>query len=114
MARSLRRKSVSPRKRSARRSPKRLSEYQQYVKSFARKNRGKYTGPHAGRKMISAAARSWKRLRGGGYISNFTNYIGLKGKQAESVKKGIKSAYKSAQEWGGALGEVAVSALKSY
>ena len=86
--------SMSPKRspqKSSQKSPRRLSGYQEFVKKYAKEHRGKHTGPHAGRELISAAAKAWK-LEGGGRISDFTNYLGLKGDYAKGVKSAIKNA----------------------
>ena len=99
--------SKSP-KKSPMGSPKRLSKYQEFVKKYARDH--KHTGPHAGRQMISAAATAWRKLEGGGRISDFTKSLGLSGEYAAGLKKAIKGANTGAQAVGHGLyhGAVAV------
>jgi hypothetical protein len=95
------RKSRSPKSKSPKRE-KRLSAYQEFVKNYAREHKGKHSGPHAGRELISAAAKAWK-LEGGGRISDFTKSLGLSGDYAAGAKKFIKGAHAAA----GVAGHVA-------
>ena len=109
-------KSASPKGKKAaapRKGPKQLSEYNKFVRAFAKT----YKGPSGG--MMAAAGKKWKvaKLQGGGWAADLATSVGMSPErqaQASAMYKKAaataKSAAGSAMKVAGAAGSIAYKA----